>query len=134
LLEAGAKRIYAVDAGHGQLLGRLRNEPRIVNLENTNLGDFGPTLVGDTIEVITADLSYLALSDAAGQLGEIDIALDADLVVLVKADVRAAAGKTTFGPWGTSSRCSIRHGGNRATRVDPASCNDKSGARPTRRY
>jgi predicted rRNA methylase YqxC with S4 and FtsJ domains len=39
LLEAGAARVYAVDAGHGQLLGSLRVDPRVVNMERTNLGD-----------------------------------------------------------------------------------------------
>src|SRR5262249_55854736 len=33
LLDAGAARVYAVDAGHGQLLGSLRQHPRVVNLE-----------------------------------------------------------------------------------------------------
>src|SRR4051794_5726237 len=39
LVEAGAARVYAVDAGHGQLVGSLRQEPRVVNLEGVNLGD-----------------------------------------------------------------------------------------------
>jgi 23S rRNA (cytidine1920-2'-O)/16S rRNA (cytidine1409-2'-O)-methyltransferase len=38
LLRAGARRCYAVDAGHGQLLGSLRCDSRVVNLESTNLG------------------------------------------------------------------------------------------------
>ena len=37
LLEAGAARVYAVDAGFGQLLGSLRQDPRVVNLEATNV-------------------------------------------------------------------------------------------------
>src|SRR5690242_16820801 len=36
LLAAGASRVYAVDTGHGQLLGSLRLDPRVVNLERTN--------------------------------------------------------------------------------------------------
>src|SRR3712207_2459095 len=39
LLAAGARRVYAVDTGHGQLLGSLRQDPRVVNLERTNLGE-----------------------------------------------------------------------------------------------
>jgi predicted rRNA methylase YqxC with S4 and FtsJ domains len=41
LLEAGAARVYAVDAGHGQLLGSLRQDQRVVVLERTNLGELG---------------------------------------------------------------------------------------------
>ena len=84
LLRAGATRCYAVDAGHGQLLGSLRCDFRVVNLESTNLGDLNRRLVPEVIDVITMDLSYLSLASAVPQLDRIAIADDADLVVLVK--------------------------------------------------
>ena len=84
LLAAGARRVYAVDAGHGQLLGSLRADARVVNLERTNLGVLSPALVPDVVEVITIDLSYLSLARAAPQLEAVAIAADADLVALVK--------------------------------------------------
>ena len=84
LLSAGALRVYAVDAGHGQLRGSLRQDARVVTLEGVNLGSLDPRLVPDTIDVVTMDLSYLAVASAVGQLGRVSIALDADLVALVK--------------------------------------------------
>ena len=39
LLAAGAARVYAVDAGHGQLRGELQQDPRVINIERTNLGE-----------------------------------------------------------------------------------------------
>jgi len=84
LLRAGATRCYAVDAGHGQLLGSLRCDSRVVNLESTNLGDLNQRLVPELIDVITMDLSYLSVASAVPQLDRIAIADDADLVVLVK--------------------------------------------------
>jgi 23S rRNA (cytidine1920-2'-O)/16S rRNA (cytidine1409-2'-O)-methyltransferase len=84
LLEAGARRVYAVDAGHGQLVGSLRQDPRVANLEATNLGALNLELVPDVIEIITIDLSYLALSDAVPQLETIRIAKNAHAVALVK--------------------------------------------------
>jgi 23S rRNA (cytidine1920-2'-O)/16S rRNA (cytidine1409-2'-O)-methyltransferase len=84
LLDAGAARVYAVDAGHGQLLGSLRQDPRVVNLEATNLGDLSPASVPDAIDVVTLDLSYLSLAKAVPQLERIVIADAADLVALVK--------------------------------------------------
>jgi 23S rRNA (cytidine1920-2'-O)/16S rRNA (cytidine1409-2'-O)-methyltransferase len=84
LLDRGATRVYAVDAGHGQLLGSLRQETRVVNLENTNIGDLSVALVPDRVDVITLDLSYLSLTAAVPQLESIDVAPDADLVALVK--------------------------------------------------
>ncbi len=84
LLEAGASRVYAVDAGFGQLLGSLRQDPRVVNLEATNVAALDTRLVPDPIEVVAIDVSYLALAAAVVQLDRITIASDADLIGLVK--------------------------------------------------
>lgn len=84
LLAAGAQRVYAVDAGHGQLLGSLRRDPRVVNLERTNLGELDCHLVPDRIDVVTLDLSYLSIAAAVAQLDRLALAADADLVALVK--------------------------------------------------
>jgi 23S rRNA (cytidine1920-2'-O)/16S rRNA (cytidine1409-2'-O)-methyltransferase len=84
LLERGARRVYAVDAGHGQLVGSLRRDPRVVNLERTNLGDLNTTLVVEPVDLVTMDLSYIALSRAVPQLGRIQLADRARLLALVK--------------------------------------------------
>lgn len=84
LLESGARRVYAVDVGHGQLIGSLRQDGRVINLESTNVGELNPGLVSDVIDVITLDLSYLALADAVQQLEQVQIAPNGDLVALVK--------------------------------------------------
>ena len=84
LLSAGVRRIYAVDAGHGQLLGSLRQDARVVNLEGVNLGSLDRRLVPDTIDLVTMDLSYLAVAAAVRQLDRFTLASDAELVALVK--------------------------------------------------
>ena len=84
LLAAGARRVYAVDAGHGQILGSLRANERVVNLERTNLGVLTIELVPDVVDIVVADLSYLSLAAAAPQIEAIAIAAGADLIALVK--------------------------------------------------
>jgi 23S rRNA (cytidine1920-2'-O)/16S rRNA (cytidine1409-2'-O)-methyltransferase len=84
LLDAGAHVVYAVDAGHGQLVGALRQNPRVPNLERTNLADLDPSVVPDRIDLITIDLAYLGIAGAAPQLERLRIADDADLIALVK--------------------------------------------------
>jgi 23S rRNA (cytidine1920-2'-O)/16S rRNA (cytidine1409-2'-O)-methyltransferase len=84
LLDAGARRVYALDAGHGQLLGSLRQDPRVVNLESMNLANLSKELVPDPLGVITVDLSYLSLTNALPQLEEVLIENGADLIALVK--------------------------------------------------
>lgn len=80
LLDAGAARVYAVDAGYGQLLGSLRQDGRVICMERTNLAD---ARVPEPVGVVTLDLSYLSLADALPQLA-IDLAPHADLLALVK--------------------------------------------------
>jgi 23S rRNA (cytidine1920-2'-O)/16S rRNA (cytidine1409-2'-O)-methyltransferase len=84
LLEAGAVRVYAVDAGHGQLLGSLRQDPRVVNLEALNVGELDTSVIPEAVEVVTVDVSYLSLRAAVAQLDRIVIGATADLVGLVK--------------------------------------------------
>jgi 23S rRNA (cytidine1920-2'-O)/16S rRNA (cytidine1409-2'-O)-methyltransferase len=84
LLDAGAARVYAVDVGFGQLLGSLRLDPRVVNLEATNVSRLDARLVPDTIELVTIDVSYLALAAAVAQLDRVTLDGNAELVGLVK--------------------------------------------------
>jgi 23S rRNA (cytidine1920-2'-O)/16S rRNA (cytidine1409-2'-O)-methyltransferase len=84
LLEAGARLVYAVDAGHGQLLGSLRQDSRVVNLESVNIADLDIDRVPERVEVVTIDVSYLSVTAAAAQLNRIAIAPGARMVALVK--------------------------------------------------
>jgi 23S rRNA (cytidine1920-2'-O)/16S rRNA (cytidine1409-2'-O)-methyltransferase len=84
LLEAGAARVYAVDAGFGQLRGSLRTDSRVVNLERINLAELGPHLVPEPADLVTLDLSYLAVTEALPQLDVTLLAPGAYLLALVK--------------------------------------------------
>jgi 23S rRNA (cytidine1920-2'-O)/16S rRNA (cytidine1409-2'-O)-methyltransferase len=85
LLRHGARRVYAVDVGYGQLVGSLRRDRRVVVLERTNLADLDTTLVPESIELVTVDVSYVALADAIPQLGRsARFARESDLLALVK--------------------------------------------------
>src|SRR5262249_26203955 len=84
LLAAGVRRGYAVDARPGQLLGPLRQDVRVVNLEGVNVGSLDRRLVPDTIDLVTMDLSYLAVAAAVRQLDRVVLASEAELLALVK--------------------------------------------------
>jgi 23S rRNA (cytidine1920-2'-O)/16S rRNA (cytidine1409-2'-O)-methyltransferase len=82
LLEAGAARVYAVDAGTGQLRGWLRADPRVINLERTNLSQLNRRLIPEPVDLVTMDLSYLAVADAIGQIDQRLLAPAAQLIAL----------------------------------------------------
>lgn len=84
LLEHGARRVFAVDAGHGQLRGELRSHSRVVNLERTNLSDLSAIPRRAQIGAVTMDLSYLSVASAVPQIESLSFAHDADLIALVK--------------------------------------------------
>jgi 23S rRNA (cytidine1920-2'-O)/16S rRNA (cytidine1409-2'-O)-methyltransferase len=93
LLGAGARRVYAVEAGYGQLLGSLRQDPRLVNLERVNLGVLGPQSVPDALDVVTLDLGYLALANGVPQLNSLRFTPGAELIALVKPMFELALGE-----------------------------------------
>jgi 23S rRNA (cytidine1920-2'-O)/16S rRNA (cytidine1409-2'-O)-methyltransferase len=59
LLERGAARVYAVDVGHGQLAWTLRNDPRVVVMEHTNIRHL--TSLPEPIQCAVIDVSFISL-------------------------------------------------------------------------
>ena len=59
LLERGARVVYAVDVGRGQLVDRLRRDPRVVSMERTNLRTLSQ--LPEPIDLATLDLSFISL-------------------------------------------------------------------------
>lgn len=59
LLEYGATRVYAVDVGHGQLAWTLRNDPRVVVMEHTNIRHL--TALPEPMQCAVIDVSFISL-------------------------------------------------------------------------
>ena len=93
LLQNGAIRVYAVDVGRGQLDYRLRRDPRVVAMEETNVRNLQILL--EPVNVITIDVSFislrLVLPVVANYLGVADIAVQAagTLIALFKPQFEA---------------------------------------------
>ena len=83
LLQHGAMLVYAVDVGYGQLIGRLRIDPRVRNLERTNLSDLLATLLMPAPTLIALDLSYLSLTQALPIAAKL-LAPEGQIIALVK--------------------------------------------------
>jgi 23S rRNA (cytidine1920-2'-O)/16S rRNA (cytidine1409-2'-O)-methyltransferase len=88
LLQRGAASVIAVDVGHGQLDTRLANDARVVVRDRTNVRHLGLTDIGDPVDVVVADLSFISLRTVLDAL----IGLcrpGGDLVLLVKPQFEA---------------------------------------------
>ena len=62
MLQNGAKKVYAVDVGYGQLAWSLRTDPRVVNLERTNARYLSQEQVPEPIDFFSVDVSFISLS------------------------------------------------------------------------
>ncbi|MBP8257690.1 MAG: TlyA family RNA methyltransferase, partial [Opitutaceae bacterium] len=62
LLQRGATRVYAVDVGYGQFEWRLRQDPRVVLMERTNVRYLEPGAIAEPIDLIVIDVSFISLT------------------------------------------------------------------------
>jgi 23S rRNA (cytidine1920-2'-O)/16S rRNA (cytidine1409-2'-O)-methyltransferase len=61
LLQAGAKKVYAVDVGHGQLHPSLLDDARVISLEHTNARYLEESHIAEAIDILVCDASFISL-------------------------------------------------------------------------
>ncbi len=61
LLQEGARKVYAVDVGYGQIAWKLRNDPRVVLFERTNIRHFSGVGVEEPVDIAVVDTSFISL-------------------------------------------------------------------------
>lgn len=61
MLQNGASKVYAVDVGYGQLAWSLRTDPRVVNMERTNIRNVKAEDLAEKIEFFSVDVSFISL-------------------------------------------------------------------------
>lgn len=62
MLQNGAVQVYSVDVGHGQLDWKLRNDPRVVCMEKTNIRYVVPDDIGEPPAFVSIDVSFISLT------------------------------------------------------------------------
>ncbi|MDR2610429.1 MAG: TlyA family RNA methyltransferase [Clostridiales Family XIII bacterium] len=96
LLRAGARKVYAIDVGYGQLDWKLRNDERVVNMERTNFRYLEHDKIEEAIDIITADVSFISLKHifpgAAMHLAD-----SGSLIALIKPQFEAERGQVGKG-------------------------------------
>jgi 23S rRNA (cytidine1920-2'-O)/16S rRNA (cytidine1409-2'-O)-methyltransferase len=96
LLKHGAKMVYAIDVGSNQLHDSLKNNPQVINLENTNFRYIDTSIFAD-IDIVTVDVSFISLKYILPKIVEISHE-NTDIVILIKPQFEA--GKQNIGKKG----------------------------------
>ena len=71
MLQNGAVKVFSVDVGHGQLAWKLRNDPRVVCMEKTNIRYVTPEDIGEPVDFSSIDVSFISLTKVLGPVKEI---------------------------------------------------------------
>lgn len=61
LLQNGAKKVFAIDVGYGQLAWSIRTDPRVVCMERTNIRYVTPEQLGEPVQLAVIDVSFISL-------------------------------------------------------------------------
>ncbi|MDO8521413.1 MAG: TlyA family RNA methyltransferase [bacterium] len=83
LLSHGAKLVYALDVGHGQLAEKLRSNPRVVNMEGVHINNVTRSDFEEPIDVIVVDVSFISLEKILPKIKEL-LRNGGELILLVK--------------------------------------------------
>jgi len=83
LLQRGATRVYAIDAGTGQLDWRLRNDPRVIVREQVNARYLSRAEVPEPVDLAVCDVSFISITMILPALADL-LASHAEMVILVK--------------------------------------------------
>jgi 23S rRNA (cytidine1920-2'-O)/16S rRNA (cytidine1409-2'-O)-methyltransferase len=96
LLQRGAKRVVAVDVGYGQFHWKLRQDPRVVLLEKTNIRNLAPGMVKEDLDGAVIDVSFISLKLVLPVVSRL-LKPKAFAVVLVKPQFEAGKGRVGKG-------------------------------------
>ncbi len=96
LLSRGARRVYAVDVGHGQLHLRLAADARVVALEGLDARAITASEISEMVSLLVADLSFIGLAKAL-PAGLARLEAGGDLIALIKPQFEAGPGASKDG-------------------------------------
>jgi 23S rRNA (cytidine1920-2'-O)/16S rRNA (cytidine1409-2'-O)-methyltransferase len=96
LLQRGARRVYAVDVGRGQLAERLRLDSRVVSMERTNARTLQPGSLPEAVDLATVDVSFISLALVLGPVASC-LRPGGSIIALVKPQFEAGRDRVKGG-------------------------------------
>ncbi len=92
MLQNGAGKVYAVDVGYGQFAWKLRQDPRVVCMEKTNIRYVKPEDIGEPLDFASVDVSFISLAKVLPAAKEL-LGEDGEMVCLIKPQFEAGKEK-----------------------------------------
>ena len=92
MLQNGASKVYSVDVGYGQLDWKLRNDPRVVNMEKVNVRYLEPDTIPDRMDFVSIEVSFISLKLIFPVVREL-LKKGGELVCLIKPQFEAGREK-----------------------------------------
>ena len=92
LLQQGAKKVFAIDVGYGQLAWKIRTDPRVVCMERTNIRYVTPEDLGEPLDLSVVDVSFISLSIVLPAI-RVLLKPEGQVVCLIKPQFEAGKGK-----------------------------------------
>jgi len=96
LLQRGARKVYAIDVGYGQLAPKLREDPRVVALDRRNIRYIAPEEIGEKTDLAVIDISFISLTKVLTKVIEL-IKEEACIVALIKPQFEVEKGEVGKG-------------------------------------
>ena len=92
MLQNGARKLYAVDVGYGQLAWKLRQDARVCCMEKTNIRYVTPQDIGEPLDFASVDVSFISLTKVLGPAMEL-LKEQGEMVCLIKPQFEAGREK-----------------------------------------
>ena len=88
MLQNGAVKVFAIDVGRGQLDWKLRQDPRVVCMEKTNIRYVTPEDIGEPVDFSSIDVSFISLTKVLGPIRDY-LTEDGEIVALLKPQIES---------------------------------------------
>ena len=96
LLKKGAKKVYAVDVGYGQLAWSLKQDPRVVSLERRNIRHLPPEDIGEPVDLAVVDTSFISLTKVLPNVVRL-MRVHGEIIALIKPQFEVGKGRVGKG-------------------------------------
>jgi 23S rRNA (cytidine1920-2'-O)/16S rRNA (cytidine1409-2'-O)-methyltransferase len=96
LLQHGCRNVYAVDVGYGQLAWKLRQDPRVISIERTNIREINPALIPELLDIAVIDASFISLEKVIPPVLPF-LARDSEIIALIKPQFEVGKGQVGKG-------------------------------------